>query len=123
MKYKKIYIIAIGIMFSYWLGFTVLVPGSYWVAGAYDASHEYLGIDCILIQDVHEVPKGMIMESMRTHATGLIPPIEAHFFVSKLNNAVFQHIIYGAEMDLCFEYNDIDFYVFVKFSFDRYLLA
>ena len=122
IKYKKIYIIIIGIMFSYWLGFTVLVPGSYFGASAYDA-HSVVNPNCPHIQDASEVPEGLIENIPQLNSGGFISPIEAHLLVNKLSGAVLQHVIYGMDMNLCFEYNDIYYRFVMRFAFEPYALV
>ena len=158
--------IIIGIMFSYWLGFTVLVPGSYYMGSVYDSTYGfevdaykqvkggYMGSiheptygevrisNCLIIHDANEIPKGImyhvvkastekgiqdkipkdIIEYTLQHGTtGVIPPIEAHLFVSKLSDAVLHHVIYGEGIPLCFVYNDLEYSVHIKFSFEPYI--
>ena len=115
--------IIIGTMFSYWLGFTVLVPGSYFGVSACNA-HPATGSYCPNIQDANEVPEGLIENIPRRNSWGLISPIEApHLLVNKLSGAVLQHVIYGMDIHMCFEYNDRYYRFVMKFAFEPYGLA
>ena len=135
--------IIIGIIFSYWLGFTVLVPGPYYIISIYEPTYDEAGITyCPLIQDANEIPKDIMYHVVKASAekgiqdkipkdiiehalqhgtTRVIPPIEAHLFVSKLSDAISQHVIYGQDISACFVYNDLQYSVIIKFSFEPYI--
>ncbi len=124
MVYKKRYkitIIIFTVIFSYWIGFTILVPGSYVIDSIYSeppvphCNNHHLNGD--------EFQKYFPRLSDGYNA-GLISPIDAHFLMNKIReDLVLEHIMYDRTFGACFASEDKYYVIWMQLSFAPFAQA